>query len=232
MVETQSSLERQLELIETHQQEVHDRTIISLIRKWTRQYWIHRVNHLNSLLLFKVDKALQSMEEEAERIYNDERKLLLDDEAASTRDAMWELSSLSTILMDNERKTTEYDVIYAYKLLYLVHPSLISCFIIHIHGFHFRYEQSELVERELEHMTEQIRSIIQSVNANQVRHRLSYIFLCCCEHHWPFFMCKIGWRTWSNRWDESTRCSCEDLEQSTQFLNVDWWESKFCKLFS
>jgi len=86
VVETQSSLERQLELIETHQQEV--------------------------------DKALQSMEEEAERIYNDERKSLLDDEAASTRDAM--------------------------------------------------YEQSELVERELEHMTEQIRSIIQSVNANQV----------------------------------------------------------------
>lgn len=85
VVETQSSLERQLELIETHQQEV--------------------------------DKALQSMEEEAERIYNDERKSLLDDEAASTRDAM--------------------------------------------------YEQSELVERELEHMTEQIRSIIQSVNANQ-----------------------------------------------------------------
>lgn len=85
VVETQSSLERQLELIDTHQQEV--------------------------------DKALQSMEEEAERIYNDERKSLLDDEAASTRDAM--------------------------------------------------YEQSELVERELEHMTEQIRSIIQSVNANQ-----------------------------------------------------------------
>lgn len=85
VVETQSSLERQLELIDTHQQEV--------------------------------DKALKSMEEEAERIYNDERKSLLDDEAASTRDAM--------------------------------------------------YEQSELVERELEHMTEQIRSIIQSVNANQ-----------------------------------------------------------------
>ena len=29
------------------------------------------------------------MEEEAERIYKDERGLLLDDEAASTRDAMW-----------------------------------------------------------------------------------------------------------------------------------------------
>lgn len=38
--------------------------------------------------LYQVDKALQSMEEEAERIYKDERGLLLDDEAASTRDAM------------------------------------------------------------------------------------------------------------------------------------------------
>lgn len=85
VVETQSSLERQLELIETHQQEV--------------------------------DKALQSVEEEAERIYKDERGLLLDDEAASTRDAM--------------------------------------------------YEQSELIERELEQMTEQIKSIIHSLNSNQ-----------------------------------------------------------------
>ncbi|KAK7266286.1 hypothetical protein RIF29_18929 [Crotalaria pallida] len=35
-----------------------------------------------------VDKALLSMEEEAESIYKDERGLLLDDEAASTRDAI------------------------------------------------------------------------------------------------------------------------------------------------
>lgn len=34
------------------------------------------------------------MEEEAECIYKDERSLLLDDEAASTRDAMLVLSSL------------------------------------------------------------------------------------------------------------------------------------------
>lgn len=85
VVETQVNLERQLELIETHQQEV--------------------------------DKALLSMEEEAERIYKDERGMLLDDEAASTRDAM--------------------------------------------------YEQSEFIERELEQMTEQIKSIIQTLNANQ-----------------------------------------------------------------
>lgn len=85
VVDTQAKVERQLELIETHQQEV--------------------------------DKALQSMEEEAERIYKDERGLLLDDEAASTRDAM--------------------------------------------------YEQAEFIERELEQVTEQIKSIIETVNANQ-----------------------------------------------------------------
>lgn len=85
VVETQTELEKKLELIETHQQEV--------------------------------DKALQSVEEDAERIYKDERGLLLDDEAASTRDAM--------------------------------------------------YEQAEYIERELEQMTEQIKSIIQTLNASQ-----------------------------------------------------------------
>lgn len=85
VAETQSNLERQLELIETHQQEV--------------------------------DKSLQSVEEEAERIYKDELGLLLDDEAASTRDAM--------------------------------------------------YEQAEFIEREMEQMTEQIKSVIQTLNANQ-----------------------------------------------------------------
>lgn len=85
VVDTQDKLERQLELIETHQQEV--------------------------------DKALQSIEEEAERIYKDERGLLLEDEAASTRDAM--------------------------------------------------YDQAEFIEREMEQMSEQIKSIIQILNSNQ-----------------------------------------------------------------
>ncbi|KAG5563079.1 hypothetical protein RHGRI_005728 [Rhododendron griersonianum] len=85
VVETQSTVERQLELIETHQQEV--------------------------------DKALLSVEEEAKRIYKDERNVLLDDEAASTRDAM--------------------------------------------------YEQAEIIERELEQMAEQIKTIIQTLNAYQ-----------------------------------------------------------------
>ncbi|CAA6655133.1 unnamed protein product [Spirodela intermedia] len=85
VVETQTSLERQLELIETHQLEV--------------------------------DKALQSMEEEAERIYKDERGMLIADEASSVRDSM--------------------------------------------------YDQAELIERELEKMAEQIKSVIKTVNANQ-----------------------------------------------------------------
>ncbi|KAJ8529693.1 hypothetical protein K7X08_036528 [Anisodus acutangulus] len=62
-------------------------------------------------------EALQSMEEEADRIYKDERGVILDDEAASTRDAM--------------------------------------------------YEQAEFVEREMEKMTEQIKSIINTLNASQ-----------------------------------------------------------------
>jgi len=85
VVETQTSLERQLELIETHQREV--------------------------------DNALQGMEEEAERIFQDERALLRGDEAASARDTM--------------------------------------------------YEQAEVVEHELQHMTEQVKSIIQTMNATQ-----------------------------------------------------------------
>jgi hypothetical protein len=40
------------------------------------------------VLLLQVDKALQGMEEEAERIFQDERVLLREDEAASARDTM------------------------------------------------------------------------------------------------------------------------------------------------
>lgn len=53
-------------------------------------------------------------------------------------------------------------------LLYFIfhfNSTNLSCLI----GFSFRYEQSETIERELEHMTEQIKSIIQTVNANQVK---------------------------------------------------------------
>ena len=37
----------------------------------------------------QVDKALQSIEEEAERIYKDERGMLLADESSSVRDSMY-----------------------------------------------------------------------------------------------------------------------------------------------
>ena len=56
-----------------------------------RKYNFHCLSssfHILFIFTFKVDKALLSMEEEAERIYKDERRMLLDDEAASTRDAM------------------------------------------------------------------------------------------------------------------------------------------------
>ncbi|WOL04709.1 nuclear pore complex protein [Canna indica] len=85
VVENQTNLERQLELIETHQQEI--------------------------------DKALESMESEAERIYKDECALLLEDEATSVRDSM--------------------------------------------------YEQAEFIEIEMQKMTEQVKSIIQTVNSSQ-----------------------------------------------------------------
>lgn len=85
VVETQTTVERRLELIETHQKEV--------------------------------DKALQSMEEEAERIYKDEKGFILEDDAASARDSM--------------------------------------------------YDQAEYIEREMERMAEQIKSIIQTLNATQ-----------------------------------------------------------------
>jgi len=58
VVESQHSVERQLELIETHQQEV--------------------------------EKSLETIEEEVEKLYRNERPSLLEDEAAATRDLMFE----------------------------------------------------------------------------------------------------------------------------------------------
>lgn len=44
---------------------------------------------------------------------------------------------------------------------------LLECFSFL--GCHSRYEQAEFIEREMEQMTEQIKSIIQTLNTNQVR---------------------------------------------------------------
>jgi hypothetical protein len=138
--------------------------------------------------------ALQSMEEEAERIYKDERGLLLDDEAASTRDAMWVLSSLIwfeliwwTQVHDWAIPLPHIAQLYARFKSGLIQVAIISLQKLHIFwrknfwiyidvtfvlfffpGAGYRYEQSEFIERELEQMTEQIKSIIQTLNANQV----------------------------------------------------------------
>uniref|UniRef100_A0A0D3EWF9 Nucleoporin NSP1-like C-terminal domain-containing protein n=1 Tax=Oryza barthii TaxID=65489 RepID=A0A0D3EWF9_9ORYZ len=78
VVETQTSLERQLELIETHQKEV--------------------------------DKALQSMEEEAERVFQDERLLLREDEAASARDTIHQPPPIQGAEFETADSMTPFDV--------------------------------------------------------------------------------------------------------------------------
>ncbi|XP_020676935.1 nuclear pore complex protein NUP62-like [Dendrobium catenatum] len=57
----------------------------------------------------EVDKALQSMEEEAERIYKEERGLLLEDDAASTRDTMFEKAEF--IVREMERMAEQIKTI-------------------------------------------------------------------------------------------------------------------------
>lgn len=51
-------------------------------------------------------------------------------------------------------------------------------------SFYLRYEQAEFIERELEQMTEQIKSIIQNLNSNQVDYMdafaASSIYLILC----------------------------------------------------
>ena len=45
----------------------------------------------------------------------------------------------------------------------------------------FRYEQAEVIERELEQMAEQIKTIIETLNANQVmafRYMILYLSIC------------------------------------------------------
>lgn len=41
-------------------------------------------------------------------------------------------------------------------------------FLLFFFFLNFRYEQAEFIEREMEQMTEQIKSVIQTLNANQV----------------------------------------------------------------
>ena len=52
----------------------------------------------------------------------------------------------------------------SFSFCYL-HASIRNSFL----GCHSRYEQAEFIDREMEQMTEQIKSIIEMLNANQVR---------------------------------------------------------------
>lgn len=55
-------------------------------------------------------------------------------------------------------------------------------------GSCYRYEQAEFVEREMEHMTEQIKSIIQTLNASQVmvQHSMILVFLLSSFNNYQF----------------------------------------------
>ena len=65
------------------------------------------------------------MEEDAERIYKDERGLLLDDEAASTRDAMWVINFM----------WLRYLHIIGYYLLYKIHSFCFDLYVFLIRKF-------------------------------------------------------------------------------------------------
>lgn len=47
------------------------------------------VRGLTGKCVLQVEKSLESMEEEAEKLYRDERPSLVEDEAAATRDMMY-----------------------------------------------------------------------------------------------------------------------------------------------
>lgn len=98
-------------------------------------------------------------------------------------------------------------------------------------GSCYRYEQAEFVEREMEHMTEQIKSIIQTLNASQVmvQHSMILVFLLSSFNNYQFMIPLIilGRRIWCIWWDDSVRCGCPNLKQSAQFLNVDWWQGLY-----
>jgi nuclear pore complex protein Nup62 len=96
VVESQHSLERQLELIETHQQEVislscHRFYCLSVPCFESHELFVRgEMSYFSFLCVFigQIEKSLESMEDEAERIYRDERPTLVEDEAAATRDMM------------------------------------------------------------------------------------------------------------------------------------------------
>ncbi len=98
VVESQHSLERQLELIETHQQEVISLSCYRFSCLGVPCFESHELfvggemSYFSFLCVFigQIEKSLESMEDEAERIHRDEQLSLVEDEAAATHDMMYE----------------------------------------------------------------------------------------------------------------------------------------------
>jgi len=83
-------------------------------------------------------------------------------------------------------------------------------------------------------MTEQIKSVIQSLNSNQVLVvSCSFIPIREQEILLTIVFCS-GWRTWYPWWNDSIRCCSSNFKQSTNFSDVDWWKGLYfplCCLF-
>ncbi|GLJ19000.1 hypothetical protein SUGI_0339640 [Cryptomeria japonica] len=138
VVESQHSLERQLELIETHQQEV--------------------------------EKALQSMEGQAERIYKEERPRIIEDQAASVRDNIANLGTFHLVVTSTMMYMMEAQNIFCTSQFGNISFSGDLDNDVHDGSSEStlkKYEQAEYIERELEQMGDHIKGIIQTVNANQ-----------------------------------------------------------------
>lgn len=83
-------------------------------------------------------------------------------------------------------------------------------------------------------MTEQIKSIINSLNASQVGPFVSFSFIILLKWDKEFITndSALGWRARCNRWNDSPRCCCPHIKQSTEFADVDWWEGMMPLLHS
>ena len=94
----------------------------------------------------------------------------------------------------------------------------------------YRYEQSEFIEGELEQMTEQIKSIIETLSDIHVNTfefnvlSLTSIFFLQMQMIDTYLTISIREENLRQLMDDTFRGSCPDFKQSTKFFNVDWWE--------
>jgi hypothetical protein len=87
------------------------------------------------------------------------------------------------MLLDGIQNASESHILYVLKMMFS-HFSFYTIFFtdaffllcLFRYTLFCRYEQSELIERELEQMTEQIKSIIHSLNSNQVKDAVDLLF--------------------------------------------------------